>query len=177
MFKKIFIDLCNKKGVSPTRACNELGLSAATFSCWTDTSVPRRATLQRMADYFGVSINYLLGNEQPKPSIAGIARGEKDNFSFDSESLSKWAANGVTVSVEGAAGELWRKISQLDELDRVKADAFVSGLLAAEKYQEPTRKLKIAARGGGVKEVTVTDSQLQEILNLPEVTSLDSDKS
>ena len=173
MFKKIFIDLCNKKGVSPTRACNELGLSAATFSCWTDTSIPRRATLQRMADYFGVSINYLLGNEQPKPSIAGIAREGKDNASLDSESLAQWAANGITVSVEDPANELWRKISQLDELDRVKADAFVSGLLAAEKYQPTTHKIKIAARGGGVKEITVTDSQLQQIIDLPEVTDLD----
>ena len=34
-------------------------------------------------------------------------------------------------------------------------------------------KLKIAARGGGIKEITVTDDQLQELLNLPEVTSLD----
>ena len=38
-------------------------------------------------------------------------------------------------------------------------------------------QLKIAARGGGVKEVTVTDSQLQEILNMREVTDFDSDKS
>ena len=34
-------------------------------------------------------------------------------------------------------------------------------------------QLKIAARGGGVKEITVTDSQLQQIIDLPEVTDLD----
>ena len=34
-------------------------------------------------------------------------------------------------------------------------------------------QLKIAARGGGVKEITVTDSQLQQIMDLPEVTDLD----
>ena len=172
MFKKIFIDLCNKKGISPTRACNELGLSAATFSCWTDESIPRRATLQRMADYFSVSVNYLLGNETPKPSIAGIAHEDKNNEAVSHDDIAKAFAGGATVSVGDSADELWRKISQLDELDRVKADAFVSGLLAAEKYQEPTHKLKIAARGGGVKEITVTDSQLQQIMNLPEVTDL-----
>lgn len=37
-------------------------------------------------------------------------------------------------------------------------------------------QLKIAARGGGVKEITVTDSQLQQILDLPEVTDLDDKK-
>lgn len=40
-----------------------------------------------------------------------------------------------------------------------------------------TQALKIAARGGGVKEITVTDSQLQEIVNLPEVKDLEDDKS
>lgn len=177
MFKKIFIDLCNKKGISPTRACNDLGLSAATFSCWTDASIPRRATLQRMAVYFGVSIDYLLGKENVPPSIATLAKEAKDSASVDSAVLAQAFAGGVTVSVDDPSAELWRKISQLDELDRAKADAFVSGLLAAEKYQPTARKIKMAARGGGVKEITVTDSQLQEILNLPEVTSLDSDKS
>lgn len=37
---------------------------------------------------------------------------------------------------------------------------------------EQTYQIKIAARGGGVKEITVTDSQLQQIMSLPEVTDL-----
>lgn len=61
MFKQNFIRLCNEKGVTPTAACAEIGLSNATFSCWTDESVPRKATLMRIADYFGVSTSYLLG--------------------------------------------------------------------------------------------------------------------
>lgn len=61
MFKQNFIRLCNEKGVSPTAACAEIGLSNATFSCWTDESVPRKATLMKIADYFGVSVSYLLG--------------------------------------------------------------------------------------------------------------------
>lgn len=66
MFKKIFIDLCNKKGVAPSAVCMQLGLSNATYSKWTDESIPRRATLQRIADYFGVTVDYLLGKE-PNP--------------------------------------------------------------------------------------------------------------
>ena len=70
MLKKIFIDLCNAKKVSPSSVCQKVGLSTATFSCWTDESVPRRATLQRIADYFGVTVDYLLGNEAPAPDTA-----------------------------------------------------------------------------------------------------------
>ena len=68
MFKKIFIKLCNERGVAPTTVCNDIGLSAATFSCWTDESVPRKTTLYKLADYFNVTVDYLLGKEDAIPS-------------------------------------------------------------------------------------------------------------
>lgn len=73
MFKEIFIRLCNERGVAPTTVCNEIGLSNATFSCWTDTSVPRKATLYKLADYFGVSVEYLKGEETTPPAeVSGL---------------------------------------------------------------------------------------------------------
>lgn len=66
MFKKRFVILCNQKGVPPTVACQAIGLSNATFSKWDDNSIPRQATLQKFADYFGVSVDYLLGKENEK---------------------------------------------------------------------------------------------------------------
>lgn len=66
MFKKIFIQLCNKKNESPSSVCRNIGITPATFSCWTDDSVPRKATLMKIADYFGVSVDYLLGEETKK---------------------------------------------------------------------------------------------------------------
>jgi hypothetical protein len=133
MFKKNFIDLCNKKKIAPTAACKELGLSAATFSCWTDESVPRRATLQRMADYFGVTIADLVGT----PSITALSHEDANTEGMDADTFARFGANGVTVSVDGQAQQdpLLAKIAQLDDLDRGKVDGFVSGLLAADKYQ------------------------------------------
>ena len=64
MFKENFIKLCNKKGVAPSKACRDVGLAPATFSCWNEDSVPRQATLLKIADYFGVTVDYLLGKEQ-----------------------------------------------------------------------------------------------------------------
>ena len=60
MFKENFIRLCNQKGVAPTAVCSAIGLSNATFSCLTDDSVPRKATLMKIADYFGVTVEELL---------------------------------------------------------------------------------------------------------------------
>ena len=62
MFKENFIRLCNQKGEAPSYVCRQVGITPATYSLWTDTSVPRKATLMRIADYFGVSVDYLLGN-------------------------------------------------------------------------------------------------------------------
>lgn len=62
MFKEIFIRLCNERGEHPTVVCQKIGVTSSAFSKWTDESVPRKATLMRIADYFGVSTDYLLGN-------------------------------------------------------------------------------------------------------------------
>ena len=62
MFKENFIRLCNQKGEAPSAVCQKVGLSNAAFSNWKDDSVPRRATLQKFADYFGITIDELLSN-------------------------------------------------------------------------------------------------------------------
>ncbi len=67
MFKKIFIDLCAQKGVSPSFACTQIGISPAAFSQWSDDTVPRKVTQTKAAEYFGVSVDYLLGKKE-KPA-------------------------------------------------------------------------------------------------------------
>lgn len=66
MFKDRFIQLCNKSGDSPSKVCERVGITRSSYSAWTDESVPRKATLMRIADYFGVTVDYLLGNDEPK---------------------------------------------------------------------------------------------------------------
>ena len=60
MFWKNFILLCNKKGIAPNAACAEMGYSTAIATKWKNGSVPRSTTLQKIADYFGVTPEYLL---------------------------------------------------------------------------------------------------------------------
>lgn len=74
MFYDIYADLCQKKGITKTRAALEIGLSNATPTKWKNTgATPDGATLQKIADYFGVSVGYLLGTEDKKiePTVAG----------------------------------------------------------------------------------------------------------
>lgn len=78
MFKKIFIELCASKGVSPSAVCKNIGISAAAFSQWDDNTVPRKVTQQKIADYFGVSVDYLLGKVSSTPDSEWTIKTEQE---------------------------------------------------------------------------------------------------
>jgi transcriptional regulator with XRE-family HTH domain len=69
VFYDLYSELCKVKGVSLSRAAESMGLSRTSVVKWKAGSVPTGATLNKIAAYFGVSTDYLLGNEQKnKPS-------------------------------------------------------------------------------------------------------------
>lgn len=67
MFYDVFCQLCKQKGVSPTRVSIEVGFSRGSVSYWRKQwkqgvdAKPDSYTVEKIADYFGVSIDYLLG--------------------------------------------------------------------------------------------------------------------
>lgn len=62
MFFDIFYELCKKKGVSCKKAAEEIGLSNSITTKWKKTgATPGGETLEKVAKYFGVSTDYLLG--------------------------------------------------------------------------------------------------------------------
>lgn len=72
MFKDNFIKLCNKNNVSPSFVCQKIGLSNSVFTQWTDKSVPRKATLMKISDYFGVGIEELISDEKKETVIKPV---------------------------------------------------------------------------------------------------------
>ena len=65
MFYDLFCQLCEKKGVSVTRATVEMGLSRTIGSKWKRTgATPNGETLNRIAEYFGVTTDYLRTGEE-----------------------------------------------------------------------------------------------------------------
>lgn len=82
MFYDLFCELCKKKGVSPTKATVEIGLSRTIGTKWKTTgATPQGETLSKIADYFGVSVDYLLGNE-PKAKTPAEADVTFDDFTY-----------------------------------------------------------------------------------------------
>lgn len=68
MFYDKFIELCEKEGVKPTPLVVSMGLSSSNVSMWKKGSTPRPAIVKKIADYFGVTTDYLLSGEQKEPS-------------------------------------------------------------------------------------------------------------
>ena len=57
------VDLCNKNNISQSKLEADLGIARGSVTKW-KTAEPRQSTLQKGADYFNVSINYLLTGEE-----------------------------------------------------------------------------------------------------------------
>ena len=75
MFYEIFEQLCKENGTSPFACCKEIGLSGGTAAYWKKSGgIPKREALEKIADRFGVTVDYLLGKEKEKPATVKIDR-------------------------------------------------------------------------------------------------------
>lgn len=76
MFWKIFYSLCQNRGISPNALAKELSISSGAVTAWKNGRVPHHNTLLKIATYFNVTVDYLLGNSEaptPEPEIKGNA--------------------------------------------------------------------------------------------------------
>lgn len=79
MFYDRFIELCNKKGVSPSKAGLSIGISKTSVTRWkTSGIVPKLDTLNKLAEYFGVTTDYLLTGTDNKKSPADAEDKDAD---------------------------------------------------------------------------------------------------
>ena len=76
MFYDVFTSLCEKKDVTPNRALTDCGISRTSPAKWREGATPRGVTLQKLADYFGVTTDYLLTGEETKK--APTSEGERE---------------------------------------------------------------------------------------------------
>ena len=76
MFYEIVNNLCKEHNITITRMAEEIGLSNAAPTSWRKGSEPKLATLEKIAEYFGVSIDYLRGQDNKKTPTP--AKGERD---------------------------------------------------------------------------------------------------
>ena len=71
-FSSRFKQLCKAKGVTQKQALSDMGMGRNSAQSWIDGS-PSLETLEKMASYFGMSTDDLLGKEENKktPTVSG----------------------------------------------------------------------------------------------------------
>jgi transcriptional regulator with XRE-family HTH domain len=64
VFYDNYLRLCNSVRKTPSAVALEIGLTKPSVSRWKSGSMPTDATLQKVADYFGITVDELLGKEK-----------------------------------------------------------------------------------------------------------------
>ena len=65
MFYDRFALLCAQAGVSVYKACTDVGMNRSAVAKWKAGATPNGATVAKLADYFQVPVDYLLGGKRP----------------------------------------------------------------------------------------------------------------
>lgn len=77
MFYDRFKALCENKKISPTRAAIDMGFSNSITTKWKKTgATPDGVTLAKIAEYFGITVDELLGKEK-QPADGELSDDEK----------------------------------------------------------------------------------------------------
>ena len=100
MFYARYVDLCSRKNVSPSKVALDCGFNKGSVSVWKkkymlgEDVCPTAEILVKVADYFDVTVDYLLGNEKENPTADSdealmFALWGGDNADVTPEMLSK----------------------------------------------------------------------------------------
>lgn len=94
-FFEQYTKLCKEQGKSANGAAKEIGLPSSSVTYWKRGSLPRGETLEKIAAYFGVSVDYLQGytdvKEKPTAGAVSFEDVVKAVKSMDREQLVKLA--------------------------------------------------------------------------------------
>lgn len=76
MFYERYLELCREAGITPSAAAMEIGFSKTLVSRWKRGGGCTDATLDRVANYFGVSLEWLKGETDEKTKKAAPDSGD-----------------------------------------------------------------------------------------------------
>ena len=136
MFWEKFFSLCQSIGKSPNTVCKELGFSNATATHWKNQQIPNGKSMNKLADYFGVSVDYLLGN---------------------TDEIKKACPFSLTEA-EAAFLEI---IRSLNAQGQQKIMDYSRDLLSSGQYGTAT--IKIAAKGRGAHTIEMDAEQVKAL--------------
>ena len=120
MFWNRFYELCQRQNVSPNAVAKELGISSGAVTEWKKGRVPRHTLLEKIADYFNVSVDYLLG-KQDSPLVHTVVSDDNTTQS---------------VELTPQEADLLEKLKQLDDDQAKQMLDYLEFLIQQRKKKE-----------------------------------------
>lgn len=91
---EIFEQLLQKYGVSSYKVAKEAGVTQTALSNWkSGRSTPTVRTLQKIADYFGVTVDYLMTGKEEAPPEPQLTARDKRDIAKDVDSIMEKLSN------------------------------------------------------------------------------------
>lgn len=104
---EIFESIINERGITAYRVYKETGVSQSTLSDWKNgKSIPSAQKLKLIADYLGVTVDYLMGAEKKEKAPALTEKDKRDaakeveRIMGDLENSGELMFDGVPISPE-----------------------------------------------------------------------------
>ena len=119
-----YLTLCKDHGLQPhsQRAAELFGVTRDTLSTWRKGGMPRSDTLILIANHFKVSVDYL------------ICRTD-DPTDYTLGTPSPVPAQTPTLTPPQAPPRILALWQQLDQMDQIRVEAYVEGMLVSDKYR------------------------------------------
>ena len=118
MFYDVYCQLCKDHGITPSGAAKEIGFSKVTVSTWKSRgTTPASELLNKIAEYFHVSTDYLLEKEDISDEI-NTPSTEESNESIRHDlnpDEIKFALFGTTDITDGVMEDVMRYARFLQE--------------------------------------------------------------
>lgn len=108
--------LCADKGIRPSRLARDLGLSPNAPQRWKSGSVPKADTLQKIANYFDVSTDYLLNGDTGSTlnAMGNVSNSAVVQGNTGRDITVTYGADGKADDTTGFEAELVRIYRALD---------------------------------------------------------------
>jgi transcriptional regulator with XRE-family HTH domain len=96
----ILLGLCASAHISPYKVCEKIGLNRSAVAKWKKGALPSGTTLNALAQFFNVSVDYLLDNQQKeKPALT--KKDERDISKKMEETLSQLEKQQAGLMFDG----------------------------------------------------------------------------
>jgi len=122
IFYELLTSLCEKRGTNITNVLKELNMSTSKGTAWKGGAYPKGENLAKLAEYFNVSADYLLGRtDDPTPhltmpdeikgALVAFNRGEFEDLTQGEIDALANIAKTFKTQREGSTNEMARFIN------------------------------------------------------------------